>query len=295
MRASRRGDGRARPARRGRGTPDGAAPGHAVELAAEAASDADALVVFSGDGTYNEAINGAAGDGSVRVPARAAGRASSRARSGFPATRRRRRAGGAGARRGPDALDRPRPGQRATVLLRGGHRLRRRGGAADRRARPRPGRAARRKRDLRRHRLPDPPETRFRIPAQLEVEGYGRAAFVFVANGQPYTYAGRDARDDLGGRGLRRRARLRRSARGLARDAPGLAVRGFRGTLAGDPRVITGHDVDGFVVRCDRPLPLQADGEDLGDVTEATFAAERGCRWTSSSRRPRSTSPSARG
>src|SRR5215471_14417419 len=37
------------------------AKGHAVELAAAAAEDADALVVFSGDGTYNEAINGAAG------------------------------------------------------------------------------------------------------------------------------------------------------------------------------------------------------------------------------------------
>jgi diacylglycerol kinase family enzyme len=28
-------------------------------------------------------------------------------------------------------------------------------------------------------------------------------------------------------------------------------------------------------VRCDAPLPLQADGEDLGDVTEAVFEAER--------------------
>ena len=28
-------------------------------------------------------------------------------------------------------------------------------------------------------------------------------------------------------------------------------------------------------VRCDVPLPLQADGEDLGDVTEAVFEAER--------------------
>jgi len=28
-------------------------------------------------------------------------------------------------------------------------------------------------------------------------------------------------------------------------------------------------------VRCDRPLPLQADGEDLGDVETAAFEAER--------------------
>src|SRR5581483_5248566 len=37
-------------------------PGHATELAAAAASDAvDAILVFSGDGTYNEALNGADG------------------------------------------------------------------------------------------------------------------------------------------------------------------------------------------------------------------------------------------
>src|SRR5256885_6678993 len=37
-------------------------PGHATELAAEAsAADVDAIVVFSGDGTYNEALNGADG------------------------------------------------------------------------------------------------------------------------------------------------------------------------------------------------------------------------------------------
>src|SRR5438445_613356 len=35
------------------------------------------------------------------------------------------------------------------------------------------------------------------------------------------------------------------------------------------------QDVDRLEVRCDRPLPLQADGEDLGDVTEAVFEAER--------------------
>ena len=57
-------------ARRGRGGAAGGAEvvtrqtearGHAQELAAEAADSADAVVVFSGDGTYNEAINGAAG------------------------------------------------------------------------------------------------------------------------------------------------------------------------------------------------------------------------------------------
>ena len=36
------------------------------------------------------------------------------------------------------------------------------------------------------------------------------------------------------------------------------------------------HDADRIEARCDRPLPLQVDGEDLGDVTEAVFEAERG-------------------
>ena len=37
-------------------------PGHATELAAAAVADRfDAILVFSGDGTYNEALNGAAG------------------------------------------------------------------------------------------------------------------------------------------------------------------------------------------------------------------------------------------
>src|SRR2546425_146630 len=50
---------------------------------------------------------------------------------------------------------------------------------------------------------------------------------------------------------------------------PRLLLRAFRGTLGNDPAVLAGHDVDRVEVRCDPPLPLQADGEDLGDVTEA--------------------------
>jgi len=38
-------------------------PGHATELASELAGETDGIVVFSGDGTYNEALNGA--DGAV--------------------------------------------------------------------------------------------------------------------------------------------------------------------------------------------------------------------------------------
>jgi diacylglycerol kinase family enzyme len=35
------------------------------------------------------------------------------------------------------------------------------------------------------------------------------------------------------------------------------------------------HDADEIRIVSDRPVPLQVDGEDLGDVTEALFEAER--------------------
>ena len=232
--------------------------------------------MFSGDGTYNEAINGAAGrfrSGSCR----AAGRACSRARSGFHAIPV------AAAARAGRALDEGRTrsiglgrvnGRRFCFSAGIGSTPKRcagstraaatatAGGQETRSSRPRSSGSCF--------------ETRLRIASQLSVDGYGRAALVFVANGRPYTYAGAmpvmiSADADFGG-GLDFVAPREVSPR----IAPGLAFRGIRGTLAADPRVIAGHDLDGFVVRCDRPLPLQADGEDLGDVTEAIFAAERG-------------------
>jgi hypothetical protein len=48
-----------------------------------------------------------------------------------------------------------------------------------------------------------------------------------------------------------------------------------RGKLPEARETLAGHDLDRFVVRCDAPLPLQADGEDLGDVEEAVFEAQR--------------------
>ena len=59
-----------------------------------------------------------------------------------------------------------------------------------------------------------------------------------------------------------------------ARDVPVLARALARGTSFG-PRVLTGVDLDRIEVRCDRPLPLQVDGEDLGDVESAVFEARR--------------------
>jgi diacylglycerol kinase family enzyme len=56
---------------------------------------------------------------------------------------------------------------------------------------------------------------------------------------------------------------------------PRLLTRALIGNLDTDRTMVSGQDVDRLEVRCDRPLPLEADGEDLGDVTEAAFEAER--------------------
>ncbi len=112
---------------------------------------------------------------------------------------------------------------------------------------------------------------------RLEVRGLGRAALAFVSNDAVYTYAGpvalrfsRKARFELG---LDIAAPERVDAPALARLLPRLAL--GRG-LAGARGVLAGHDLERIEITCDGPLPLQADGEDLGDVEEAVFEAERG-------------------
>ena len=39
--------------------------------------------------------------------------------------------------------------------------------------------------------------------------------------------------------------------------------------------MLTGHDLDRIQLRCDRPMPVQVDGEDIGDVVEAEIVAQR--------------------
>ena len=120
-------------------------------------------------------------------------------------------------------------------------------------------------------------ERRGRYEPQLEVEGHGRAAFVLVANCDPYSYAGARADPRRAARAIRGRASTSSHRHACApRDVPRLVryiVRGKGQLEAAD--VVYGHDLDRIVVRCDRPLPLQADGEDLGDVAEAVFEARR--------------------
>ena len=116
-------------------------------------------------------------------------------------------------------------------------------------------------------------EHRLRFDPALEVVGHGRAAFALVANSDPYSYVGRVP------------LRLPRGAR-LDGGIDLLAPRSFHArSLPGAVRyLVTGktrlplillRDSDRIEVRCDAPMPLQLDGEDIGDVTEVVFEAER--------------------
>jgi diacylglycerol kinase family enzyme len=246
------------------------ARGDATELAAEWSPRVEAIYVFSGDGTYNEVLNGLRADipigfvpgggtsvlpralGLPRDPARAAeriahgkprrislGRLNGRrfafnAGIGFDAELVRR-VDGLGLR--PDGK---RPGDIAfvwTVV-----------------------------RTLSEHRL--------RYEPALEIEGLGRAAFALVANCSPYTYAGRlglrfvpDASFE-GGLDIVAPVEVR------ARAVPRLAFQALRGRPGGGD-VLVGHDLDRILIRCDTPLPVQVDGEDIGDVEEAEIVVER--------------------
>jgi diacylglycerol kinase family enzyme len=112
------------------------------------------------------------------------------------------------------------------------------------------------------------------VEPALEVKGLGRAASAFVANAAPYTYAKRlalpiapEAAFELG---LDVVAPVRVRRRTLLHTS--WAV------LLGHPRyanVLYAHDVDRIEIVCDHPMPLHADGEDLGDVESAIFEAER--------------------
>ena len=111
---------------------------------------------------------------------------------------------------------------------------------------------------------------------RLEIDGLGRAALLFVSNDAVFTYAGPrpfrfspQARFELG-------LDVVAPERAGVLTALRYAGRLFAGRgLVGLPGVLHAHDVDTIRVVCDAPLPLEADGEDLGDVTEAIFEAER--------------------
>ncbi|MBA2332344.1 MAG: hypothetical protein H0V94_06090 [Actinobacteria bacterium] len=244
--------------------------GHATELARDA--DTDAVVVFSGDGGFNEVLNGVRtgvtvgfvpGGGTSVLP-----RALGLPRDPLAAARRiaagrtrrislgrangRRFAFSAGIgldaelirlmdARGRDASGR-RPGDLVFAWTAVSALARHRG----------------------------------RFQPVLEIAGHGDAAFALIGNCDPYTYAGPIP------------LRLTPEARfegGLdlvaprdvgARTWPRFAAYALRGRGQERARdVVYGHNLDRIEIGCRAPQPLQVDGEDLGDVTEVVLEAER--------------------
>jgi diacylglycerol kinase family enzyme len=248
-------------------------PRHAVELAADAA-DADAIVVFSGDGGFNEVLNGVdrtdlpvgfvpGGGTSVlpralglpRDPVEAAGQIADALRENRT---RRISTGRANGRRFAFSAG---IGLDAEAVRRVDERGRNEEGT-------RPGDLAfvgAFTRMLLAH--------RGRFDPVLEIEGYGRAAFVLVANVNPYTFlkalAIQVTPDAVFEEGLDFLAPVSLTPRTL----PPLLLALATGRPARN--ALRGHDLDRIDVRCDRPLPFQVDGEDIGDVTEGRFEAER--------------------
>jgi diacylglycerol kinase family enzyme len=246
---------------------------HAEQLARDA-GDADAVIVFSGDGGYNEVLNGVGRDdlpvgfipgGGTSVLPRALGQP---------------REPEAAAQLVAEALARDRTHRISTGRVNGRRFAFNSGIGLD-------AEAVRRIEE--RGREPDGKrpgdlafvgtfarmvlERRGRFDPVLEVVGYGRAAFVFVSNFKAYTFlkalaiqATPNAVFDAGLDFLAPRSLTPRTVPPLL----------FALATGRPPRnAFRGHDLDVIEVVCDRPLPLQADGEDLGDVTKAVFEAER--------------------
>jgi len=250
-------------------------PGHATELVRDACGrNVDAVVVFSGDGGFNEALNGLEGNvpigflpgGGTSVLPRALGvphdpvAAAQQVSAAIVAGRTRRISlGRVNGRRFSFAAG---VGIDAEAVRRVDEMGREHDGK-------RPGDLA-----FARAIVASIAANRGHVEPTLEIAGLGRAAFAFVANGSPYSYAKNvavqlvpDADFELG---LDFVAPTRIRRRSLLWTAYAL--------LRGHPRAanfLVGHDLDRIEVRCDRPLPLQVDGEDLGDVEEAVFEAER--------------------
>ena len=248
------------------------APGHAAELAAAASHSYDRLYVFGGDGVFNEVVNGMDMD----VPV------------GFVP--------GGGTSVLPRALGLPRDPVQCAHVLAGSRREQRisLGRVNDRRFTFSAGigldaELIRRVDDRGRQDGKRPSDLVFaralagilagrrgRLDPAITVRGHGRVAFALVANCDPYTYVGSlpvhatpQARFELGLDLVAPRAVA-------PWQLPRLAAWAFRGRgQVSSPRALYLHDLDELELECDVPLPLQVDGEDLGDVDSARFEAER--------------------
>ena len=248
------------------------AQGHAAELAAAASHSYDRLYVFGGDGVFNEVVNGM----DLDVPV------------GFVP--------GGGTSVLSRALGLPRDPVECARVLAASRREQRisLGRVNDRRFTFSAGigldaELIRRVEDRGRQDGKRPSDLVFaralagilagrrgRLDPAITVHGHGRVAFALVANCDPYTYVGSlpvhaapQARFELGLDLVAPRAVA-------PWQLPRLAAWAFRGRgQVSSSRALYLHDLDELELECDVPLPLQVDGEDLGDVDSAHFEAER--------------------
>jgi diacylglycerol kinase family enzyme len=259
------------------------ARGHAIELGHQARADGlDLVVALGGDGTVNEVVNGLLQDGpSPEVPALAVvpggstnvfARALGLSENAVEATGQVLEALTAGRRRtlGLAKVDDrwftfcAGLGLDAEVVRRVEHRR-----ADGRRATPqlfvREALLQFFTGEDRRH----PPLTLTREGAEPE-----QLALALVCNPAPWTYLGRrpvlpcpeasfDAGLDVFGLRKARTATTLRYVRQILSKKPRLRGR----------QVLSLHDLDAFTVTSDRPLPLQVDGDDLGERTKVAFTA----------------------
>jgi diacylglycerol kinase family enzyme len=245
------------------------AAGEATELAREREATADAIYVLGGDGTYNEVLNGVTTDvplgflpgGGTSVLPRALGLGREPVAAARLTTGGGQRAIGLGRVNGRRFSFNAGIGFDAELV----RRVDARGRAADGR---RPGDAA-----FVREAIGLITAQRGRLAESLEIEDAGRAAFVLVANCDPYTYAGRlpvrVAREASFDAGLDLVAPASVGPLSMLR----LLVSLLRGATP-RPGLTVLHDVDRVVVTCDRPMALQVDGEDIGDVERVVFESE---------------------
>ena len=254
---------------------------HASELAAEAvARGFDGIVSMGGDGTANEILNGT-GD-ALPVGVLPAGGTSVLPRAlGMP------RNVGAAAQLVADALVQARErtinlgvvnGRRFAFAAGVGadaQAVRLVDGAGRARGR-RPGDAyfaAQIMRTLLRGDFREP-----QLEVSIEDHVVARGVSVFAANVHPWSYLGPFALKLApratfeGGLDVVVPSDMRR--RHLPRYATQLLVTGSQARRP-DKLLAYLHDVEGVHVSCNRPLPMHADGDDLGDVEEALFGVAR--------------------
>ena len=244
--------------------------GHATEMARDVAGEVDAIFVISGDGGFNEVANGLPPDGPPLAPIPGGGT------SVFPRSLGLSRDPLRAADQLADAFVRGRERRLSVGRVNGRRFLFNAGLGLD-------GELVRRI-EAGRSQAGRPGDVSFlltllhligerrgRFDPAIDIEGVGRAAFLMVANNDPYTYLGRmpvhvapEARFEHG-----------LSALAPRQTSPLSVVRLLAYVLSGRGGSSTLVDVDTIRARTDYPLPLQTDGEDLGDVTNAVFEAER--------------------